>query len=30
MIKDNESDVLDRSMSIDNSMMTGADVRLLQ
>ena len=30
MTKDTESDILDKSMSIDTSMMTGADVRLLQ
>jgi len=30
MTKDNDSDILDTSMSVDNSIMTGADVRLLQ
>ena len=30
MTKETDSDILDRSMSVDNSMMTGADVRLLQ
>jgi hypothetical protein len=30
MTNNNDSDILDKSMSVDNSIMTGADVRLLQ